>query len=161
MNYYIELKITSYALLSEIISMLHNSGKLFAFYFDNVNKVRIFSDSLELLRIFYKDVVIHETPKSVKHIKCTRVRALEKTPIQQTKRLERFKKHLAAKGIIYDENHARKPISTEFDYFIDMSSKSSHQNYCIYVKNTVVYKQKAGRFSSYGLSLNGATVPLF
>jgi CRISPR-associated endoribonuclease Cas6/Csy4 subtype I-F len=159
MKYYIELTISSYVLLSEIISKIHNQGRQFAFYFDNVNKLRLFSDQSELLKQFGCE--IKETPISVKHVRCARVRAVEKTAIQQAKRLERFKKHLYDKGVSYDENHARKTIKADFDYYINIQSQGSKQNYRVYVKNTIVYKEKTGRFSSYGLSLDGTTVHLF
>ena len=159
MNYYIEKTIKTYAELSEIISKAHNSGIQFAFYFDNVNNLRLFSDSIELLKQF--NCEIKETPICVKYVKCTRVRAAEKTATQQAKRLVRFKKHLADKGIACDDSRTRKAVKSNYDYFIDVFSQSSKNSFRIYVKNAIKHEAKQGLFSSYGLSLNDSTVPLF
>ena len=159
MKYYIDEKISSYSALSEIISTAHKTGIQFAFYFDNINKLRLFSDSTELLSLF--DAEILETPASVKHIKAVRVRAAEKTDHQQAKRLKRFKQHTQAKGIDYNAQHKREAIRAEYDFFINIHSLSSGQYYRVYVKNKVVYKTNIGKFSSYGLSLDGSTLPLF
>ena len=159
MNYYTEKTIKNYAELSAIISKAHNSGIQFAFYLNNEYKLRLFSNSKELLNEFSKD--IKSTPESNLHIKSVRVRAAEKTPIQQAKRLVRFKKHLADKEVAYDENHAKKVIKADYDYFINVFSQSSKNSFRVYVKNTVKHEANPGRFSSYGLSLNDSTIPFF
>lgn len=159
MNNYIEKTIKTYAELSDIISKAHNSGIQFAFYLNNESELRLFSNSKELLNKVSKDIKL--TPESNLHIKSARVRAAEKTPIQQAKRLVRFKKHLADKGITYNENHAKKVIKADYDYFINIFSESSKKSFRVYVKNTVKHEEKPGLFSSYGLSLNDSTIPFF
>lgn len=159
MKFYIELKILSHAHLAELITQAHCTGIEFAFYFDNKNTFRIFSRSVALLSQFNSEILT--VPDHVKtFVKCTRVRALERqTETQQAKRMAKLKEHLAKKGIEYK---AKKHESTaEFDYFLNMKSLSSNKTFRLYVKNELTRISGNSEFSSYGLSLNNSTVPLF
>ncbi len=155
LKYYTDRKISSHNDLAEIIKKLHKEGVEFAFYFNAINLLRIFFDKKNDLYI------LKEAPKTQMHVNCKRVRAMERqAPIQQEKRLEKLKQHLAKKGIEYKEEE-RVKSTAKYDYYINMFSFSSQHSMRIYIKNTVVFKEKTGIFSTYGLGKDGATLPLF
>jgi CRISPR-associated endoribonuclease Cas6/Csy4 subtype I-F len=155
LKYYTDKKISSHNELTEIIKKLHKEGVEFAVYFNTVNLLRIFFNKKNDLYI------LKEASKTQMYVNCKRVRALERqTPRQQEKRLEKLKLHLAKKGIEYKEEECNKR-TPKYDYYINMFSFSSQHSMRIYVKNTVVFKERQGSFSSYGLGKDGATLPLF
>ena len=159
MKLYIEPKALSHAHIAALINQSHKTGIDFAFYFDNKSTLRIFSRSAELLSQFNTDILI--IPDNVKtFVKCTRVRAFERqTETQQAKRMAKLKAHLAKKGIEYTAKKHNQ--TTAFDYFLNMKSLSSNKTFRLYVKNEVTRSRGNSEFSSYGLSLNNSTVPLF
>ena len=153
MKYYKEHKVSSHKEITDLVSNMHKNGIKFAFYFDLVNTVRLFSNE--------KFDGWLETPLTQTFIRCARVRALErKTPRQQQKRIEKLKIHLAKKGIEYSAEEGKRG-EAKSDYYLNMFSYSSRRSFRLNIKNTVVYKEKAGEFDSYGLSKDGTTLPLF
>lgn len=159
MNYYTEHKIQAWQDLSKLVMQVHLSGKNIGFYFDGINKARLFANDKESLIDFKRNV--KQTPVTRKYIRCQRVRSAEKTAHQQAKRLKRFKQHLANKGIEYDAEHARKNSNTKHDYYINVESLSNGYSFRLYVKNKITTRPGNSEFSSYGLSLNHSTLPLF
>jgi len=160
MKYFLQKKVSSHAEISAIVKKIHISHYNFGFYFDNINTVRVFSDSKEVLQRLEINDDIQRVPEHTQYMQCIRVRALERqTPRQKTKRIARLKEHLAKKGIQYKEDYT-KP-QARHDYFINMHSISNGSSFRLYVHNKIVNNRNNELFSSYGLSLNGATIPYF
>ena len=158
MKYYIEQKAHSYELITEFLMQLHRDGREFGFYFDTIHTARFFSNNKDFLEKFG---TVLSAPKDHKHIECKRVRAIERdTPRQQEKRHARLKAHLEKKGIVYQER-AKPEINRRFNYYLNIHSQSSGQSFRLHIKNTRKLNEKKGKFSSYGLSINGSTLPLF
>ncbi len=152
MKYYTEHKVNSHDDIAVLVTNMHKNGVKFAFYFDLVNTVRLFSNE--------KFEGWNEVTATNTFIKCERVMALERqTPRQQQKRIERLKAHLAKKGIEYKEDKIK--CAAKSDYYLNIFSYSSRRNFRLNIKNTVVFKEKVGNFDSYGLSKDGSTIPLF
>lgn len=152
MKHYIEHKVKSHKEIEQHLAAAHKSGVKFAFYFDLLNTVRF----------FYLDKIegSTDTPKTKQFVVCNRVRALERqTPKQQQKRIEKLKIHLAKKGIEYKEDKNKRVVKS--DYYLNVFSCSSQRNFRLNIKNTIVFSEKIGEFDSYGLSKEGATIPLF
>lgn len=148
MRYYTNHKVTSHDDVSIIISELHKSGVDFGFYFID-----------GLLRTFSNHHGT-EVPVTNKFITTNRVRSAERqTSRQKEKRMKRLKEHLAKKGIKYVAN--KQDIKADFDYFLNIFSYSSRNSFRLHIKNTVVFEEKQGDFNSYGLSIDGSTLPLF
>lgn len=160
MKYYTQHKITSFKDLEQIINKVHCSGKTIGFYFDCINIVRLFADYADDLKSISSKAVL-ETPTTKKFVKCVRERGAEKTERQKTKRLERFKNHLAKKGIEYNPIHERKQSNQAYDYYINARSLSNGYSYRLYIKNKITTRKGSSEFSSYGLSVNNSTLPLF
>ena len=160
MKYFLQLRTESPAEITQIVSKLHLSPYNFGFYFDNKSTVRVFADSKPALERLQLSNDIQRVPKSHQPMQCKRVRAIERqTPRQKQKRIARLKEHLAKKGIEYKDGY-NKPQAA-YDYFINMYSHSNGSSYRLYVHNSIVEEQSNGLFSSYGLSLNGSTIPYF
>jgi CRISPR-associated endoribonuclease Cas6/Csy4 subtype I-F len=159
MNYYIETKIKDYSEITQLINLLHMSGGGLAFYFDNINTTRIFSEDKKGLEIFKLEIL--EVPNHSKFVSCSRVRAIEKTDRQREKRQKRFIEHLAKKGIEYDDSKVPKKLDKSHDYYVNIKSLSNGSSFRLYVKNKIKKASKQGGYTSYGLSLNGSTIPLF
>jgi len=157
MKYYTEIKTDSIETIQEYVVKNHISGKCLGFYSVN-GKLRFFSNNDEDLKIFESDVI--KTPETKINICCTRVRAMERqTPNQRKKRMGKLKKHLAEIGIEFKPD--RQEQLPDFDYFLNIKSLSNKKSFRLYIKNTLKTEETKGRFSSYGLSLNGSTLPYF
>lgn len=160
MKYYINIKIYSYVQLSDIVKKLHSNCKDFAIYFNGKDLFRVFSDNKANLLVLSHDIM--PTPQSKLHVCSVRARGAEtSTERQKEKRMQRKIMHLQKKGFEFDQSLHSERRDNSYDYFFSMTSASSNKRYKICVKNKVVTEAVAGKFSSYGLSSNGATVPLF
>lgn len=155
MKYYIELKTDDFSVVELVIQHIHRSGVGLAFYFGN-KTLRVFSDQKDDLKCFPE---IMETPKNHKFVICKRVG--NNGSRRDKNRKSNLKNHLAKKGIEFDEYKFQESKPIDFDFYLKTNSRSNRSSMFIFIKNIEVDQEKKGGFTSYGLSKNGSTVPLF
>jgi CRISPR-associated endoribonuclease Cas6/Csy4 subtype I-F len=113
-------------------------------------------------------VELKTPPATDDYICYRRARNSERGSQQQlAKRMARFTHHLQAKGIKPDPDliHIkRKRLAAEYNIdrvFINLSSATTAQRFPFVIAFEMKSSPRLGRFSAYGLSVDGATVPYF
>lgn len=114
-------------------------------------------------------VEIKTTPSDIDEYACYhRDRASERGSHQQLKkRMAHFTHRLRTKGIEPDPDLLRvkrERLTAEYKndrVFINLSSATTAQGFPLVVAREMKDSPQPGRFSTYGLSLDGATVPYF
>lgn len=178
MKHYIEVSTRNSKEMNDICSIVHswlvtindsdiegNVGLSFPEYEKNLgNVLRIHGEekhistvlgTLKLLRYRVSDIT--EVPSEVTHVSFSRFRR---------RMSESRLKRLIQRGNIKPDDvkkYRRKMVlehTTDLPY-MSLTSKSNSQHYRRYITKNVSNEKIRGKFDNFGISANGATVPLF
>lgn len=113
------------------------------------------------MNLIFKDENILTAPINTKHVSCVRNLFSDRnTETQIAKRIDKLKLKFKKEGREFDESLAMKK-NKKTHYYVNITSKTNGHIFRLNIRNEIKTKQKKGEFSSYGLSINGSTLPLF